>query len=492
MTTLVTERDREQEGIESNFPTTPDEVKKYIQRNKIQVIDFKFNDLPGLWQHFSIPAADLLEGSVWEEGIGFDGSSIRGFKKIQESDMILKPDPTTAVLDPVCQYPTLSIICDIYDPVTKEPYSRDPRYIARKAEEYLAKTKIATTSYWGPEAEFFIFDDIRFDQGENFGYYYIDSVEGDWNTGRDEKPNLGYKPRYKEGYFPVPPHDTLQDIRSEIMLTLRKTGVPVEVHHHEVATGGQCEIDIRYSTLTKMADNLLMYKYVIKNIARRHNKVATFMPKPIFKDNGSGMHVHQSLWNGGTNLFYDGKGYALISEMCKWYIGGLLKHAHALCGIIAPTTNSYKRLVPGYEAPVNLVYSARNRSAAVRIPMYSTNPKAKRIEFRTPEPSCNPYLAFSAMLMAGLDGIQNKIDPGQAVDKNLYDLEPEQLAKIKSVPASLDKALDALEADHEFMLKGDVFTKDVIETWIAYKRECEFDQVRLRPHPHEFYLYFDI
>ena len=492
MTTLVTERDREQESVEANFPTTPDEVKKYIQRNKIQVVDFKFNDLPGLWQHFSIPAADLLENTIWEEGIGFDGSSIRGFKKIQESDMILRPDPTTAVLDPVCQYPTLSIICDIYDPVTKEPYSRDPRYIARKAEEYLIKTKIATKSYWGPEAEFFIFDDIRFDQGENFGYYYLDSIEGDWNTGREEKPNLGYKPRYKEGYFPVPPHDTLQDIRSEIMLTLRRTGVPVEVHHHEVATGGQCEIDIRYAPLVKMADNLLMYKYVIKNIARRHNKVATFMPKPIFKDNGSGMHVHQSLWNGDTNLFYDGKGYALISEMCKWYIGGLLKHAHALCGIIAPTTNSYKRLVPGYEAPVNLVYSARNRSAAVRIPMYSTNPKAKRIEFRTPDPSCNPYLAFSAMLMAGLDGIQNKIDPGQAVDKNLYELEPEQLAKIKSVPGSLDRALDALEADHEFMLKGDVFTEDVIETWIAYKRECELDQVRLRPHPHEFYLYFDI
>ena len=492
MTTLVTEKDREQELVEATFPATADEVKRYIQKNKIQVIDFKFNDLPGLWQHFSIPAADLLEESIWEEGIGFDGSSIRGFKKIQESDMILRPDPTTAVLDPVCQYPTLSLICDIYDPVTKEPYSRDPRYIARKAEEYLVKSKIATLSYWGPEAEFFIFDDIRFDQGENFGYYYLDSVEGDWNTGRDEKPNLGYKPRYKEGYFPVPPHDTLQDIRSEIMLTLRRTGVPVEVHHHEVASGGQCEIDIRYAPLVKMADHLMMYKYVIKNVARRHNKVATFMPKPIFKDNGSGMHVHQSLWRDGTNLFYDGKGYALISDMCKWYIGGLLKHAHALCGIIAPTTNSYKRLVPGYEAPVNLVYSARNRSAAIRIPMYSTNPKAKRIEFRTPDPSCNPYLAFSAMLMAGLDGVQNKIDPGQAVDKNLYELEPEQLAKIKSVPGSLDRALDALEADHEFLLKGDVFTKDVIETWLAYKRECEFDQVRLRPHPHEFYLYFDI
>ncbi|PIQ87381.1 MAG: type I glutamate--ammonia ligase [Candidatus Omnitrophica bacterium CG11_big_fil_rev_8_21_14_0_20_45_26] len=492
MTTLVTEKDHDQEMKDATFPTTPQEIKRFIEKNKIQVVDFKFNDLPGMWQHFSIPASDLTEGSVWEEGIGFDGSSIRGFKKIQESDMILKPDPTSAVVDPIYQHPTLSLICDIYDPVTKEPYTRNPRYIAKKAEEYLVKTKIANMSYWGPEAEFFIFDDVHFSQSENQAHYFVDSVEGSWNTGRSENPNLGYKPRYKEGYFPVPPHDTLQDIRSEIMLTLRKVGVPVEVHHHEVASGGQCEIDIRYAPLTKMADNLLMYKYVIKNIARRHGKVATFMPKPIFKDNGSGMHVHQSLWKDSTNLFYDGKGYALISDLCKWYIGGLLKHAPALCAIIAPTTNSYKRLVPGYEAPVNLVYSARNRSAACRIPMYSSNPKAKRIEFRTPDPSCNPYLAFSALLMAGLDGIQNKIDPGQAVDKNLYDLSPEQKQGIKSVPSSLDEALNNLEADHEFLLKGDVFTKDVIETWIQYKRECEADPVRLRPHPHEFHLYFDI
>ena len=492
MTTLVTERDREEEVVEATRPATPDEVKRFIQKNKIQVIDFKFNDLPGLWQHFSVPAQELLGDGVWQEGIGFDGSSIRGFQKIQESDMILMPDPTTAVIDPICQTPTLSIICNIYDPVTKEPYTRDPRYVAQKAEEYLKKTKIGTHSFWGPEAEFFIFDDIRFDQGENFGFYYIDSVEGDWNTGRDEKPNLGYKPRYKEGYFPCPPHDTLQEIRSEIMLTLRKVGVPVECHHHEVATAGQCEIDIRYSPLVRMADNLMMYKYVIKNVARKHNKVATFMPKPIFKDNGSGMHVHSSIWKDNANLFYDGKGYALISETCKYYIGGLLKHAASILAFGAPTTNSYKRLVPGYEAPVNLVYSARNRSAACRIPMYSTAPAAKRVEFRCPDPSCNPYLTFAAILMAGLDGIQNKIDPGQAVDKNIYELEGHEKAKIKTVPGSLEEALEALEKDHDYLTRGDVFTKDVIETWIAYKREVEFDAMKLRPHPHEFYLYFDI
>lgn len=497
MTTLVTEKDREEELVEATLPTTPEEVKCYIQKNKIQVVDFKFNDLPGLWQHFSIPAAELveydkLEKSIWAGGIGFDGSSIRGFQKIQESDMILMPDPKTAVLDPVCQVPTISIICDIYDPITKEPYSRDPRFIARKAEEYLKKTQIGDISYWGPEAEFFIFDDIRFDQGENFGYYYIDSIEGDWNTGRDEKPNLGYKPRYKEGYFPVPPHDTLQDIRSEIMVKLRAVGVPVECHHHEVATAGQCEIDIRYSPLVKMADNLLMYKYVIKNVARKYNKTATFMPKPIFKDNGSGMHVHSSIWKNGENLFFDRKGYALISQTCKWYIGGLLKHAPSILAFGAPTTNSYRRLVPGYEAPVNLVYSARNRSAACRIPMYSDAPAAKRVEFRPPDPSCNPYLTFAAILMAGLDGIKNKIDPGQPLDKNTYELTEEEKAKIKSVPGSLEETLEALERDHNYLLEGGVFTPDVIDTWLQYKREVEIDAIKLRPHPHEFYLYFDI
>lgn len=496
MTTLVTTKDREEELVQATRPTTPDEVKRFIQKNNIQIVDLKFNDLPGLWQHFSIPAVELVdfdnvEKSIWRQGIGFDGSSIRGFQKIQESDMLLMPDPTTAVIDPVCQVPTLSVICDIYDPITKEPYSRDPRYIGKKAEEYLRKTKLADTCYFGPEAEFFILDDVRFAQAQNYGYYYIDSVEGDWNTGRDEKPNLGYKPRYKEGYFPVPPHDTLQDIRSEIMLTLRRVGVPVEVHHHEVATAGQCEIDMRFSTLTNMADNLMMYKYVIKNVARKYGKTATFMPKPVFKDNGSGMHVHQSLWKEGNNLFYDSKGYALISDMCKWYIGGLLKHAASILAFAAPTTNSYRRLVPGYEAPVNLVYSARNRSAAVRIPMYSTEKGAKRLEFRPPDPSCNPYITFAVLMMAGLDGVRNKIDPGQPVDKNIYDLSPEDKANIKSVPGSLEEALDALEKDHDYLLQGDVFTMDVIDTWLAYKRQ-EIQELRLRPHPHEFYMYFDI
>lgn len=509
MTTLVTKIDRGTKRsrslpASSENKVNPDgraktikDIVDLVKKNNIQVVDLKFNDLPGLWQHFSIPTADIIEDvdsptSIWNEGIGFDGSSIRGFQKIQESDMILMPDATTAVIDPVCKIPTLSILCDIYDPITHEAYSRDPRYIAKKAEAYLVKTKIATASYWGPEAEFFLLNDIRFDQTENCGYYFIDSNEGDWNTGRDEKPNLGYKPRYKEGYFPVPPHDTLQDIRSEIMLTLREVGVPVEVHHHEVATGGQCEIDIRYGTLTKMADNLLWYKYIIKNTARKCNMTATFMPKPIFKDNGSGMHVHQSLWNGGKNLFFDKNGYALLSDTAKWYIGGLLKHAHALMAFCAPTTNSYKRLVPGYEAPVNLVYSQRNRSAAVRIPVYSKSERSKRIEFRPPDPSANPYLAFAAMLMAGLDGIQNKIDPGQAVDKNIYELPENEAKTIKTVPRSLEQALDALDKDRGFLLQGGVFTEDVIDTWIEYKNQVEIDAIRLRPHPHEFYLYFDI
>ncbi len=493
MSSLVTEKDKET----ATFPKTPEEIKHYCGKNKIEIIDFKFNDLPGQWQHFSIPAQELngydkYEKSVWVQGIGFDGSSIRGFKKIQESDMILIPDPTTAVIDPVCQIPTLSVICDIYDPITKEPYTRDPRFVAKKAEEYLKKSRIGDTSYWGPEAEFFIFDDIRFDTGENFGYYYLDSAEGEWNTGKDEKPNLGYKQRFKEGYFPVPPHDTLQDIRSEIMLKLRSIGVPIEVHHHEVATAGQCEIDIRYGTLTKMGDNLLMFKYVIKNTARKYGKTATFMPKPIYKDNGSGMHVHTSIWKAGVNLFYDSKGYAMMSDVCKWYIGGILKHAAAILAFGAPTTNSYRRLVPGYEAPVNLAYSARNRSAVCRIPMYSSAPEAKRVEFRAPDPSGNGYLTFAAILMAGLDGIRNKIDPGAPVDKNIYELSAEEKAKIKNVPNSLEEALDALEADQAFLLEGDVFTRDVIDTWIAYKREVEIEAVRLRPHPHEFYLYFDI
>jgi len=469
-------------------------VWQLIRQHNIRVVDLKFNDLPGLWQHFSIPVEDLDQSAkkgIWVDGIGFDGSSIRGFQKIQESDMNLFPDPATAVLDPVCEAPTLSLVCDIFDPLTKGAYSRDPRYIAKKAEAYLKKTGIADISYWGPEPEFFIFDDIRFDSTENSSYYYVDSSEGEWNSGRDEKPNLGYKPRFKEGYFPVPPHDVFQNIRSEIMLKARAAGVPVEKHHHEVATAGQAEIDMRYSTLTKMADHLMTLKYVIKNVARKHNKVATFMPKPLYGDNGSGMHTHQSLTKEGKNLFYDKNGYALISQMCKWYIGGLIKHAPAILAFAAPTTNSYKRLVPGYEAPVNLAYSARNRSAACRIPVYVDYPSSKRVEFRPPDPSCNPYLAFSAMLMAGLDGIQNRIDPGKPLDKNTYELSPEEAARIPTVPGSLEEALDALERDHAFLLKGDVFTKDVIEVWLEYKRQ-EIPKVKLRPHPYEFYLYFDI
>lgn len=476
---------------------TPEQILKFIKENDIKIVDLKFNDLPGLWQHFSIPASELTDiddptRGIWVDGIGFDGSSIRGFQKIQESDMVLIPDPETAVIDPICEVPTLSIICDIYDPLTKQPYTRDPRYIAKKAERYLKSTGIADTSYWGPEMEFFIFDDVRFEQNQRCGYYFIDSVEADWNTGREENPNLGYKVRYKEGYFPVPPHDTLQDIRSEIILTMIKTGIRIEVHHHEVATAGQNEIDMKFDTLTRMADKMIWYKYIVKNIARKHHKVATFMPKPIFEDNGSGMHVHQSLFKDGKNTFFDPKGYALISQMAKYYIGGLLKHAHSLSALVAPTTNSYRRLVPGFEAPVNLIYSARNRSACVRIPVYTDNPRTKRIEYRPPDNSCNGYLALTAMLMAGLDGIQNKIDPGQPLDKDSYHLTPREAAQIKTVPSSLEEALDALEKDHDYLLKGDVFTSDVIETWLEYKRTVEVDSVRLRPHPHEFYLYFDI
>jgi len=471
-------------------------VSELIKQNNIEMVDLKFNDLPGLWQHFSIPPRELHlddpQTSIWVDGIGFDGSSIRGFQKIQESDMILIPDPHTAKMDPACAATTLSIICDIQDPLTHEPYSRDPRYIARKAEAHLKKTGIADECYWGPELEFFVFDDVRFDQTENSGYYFVDSIEGEWNSGREENPNLGYKPRFKEGYFPVPPHDSLQDLRSEMVLTMEKLGITVEVHHHEVATAGQCEIDMRYDTLTNMADKVLWYKYIVKNVARKHNKVATFMPKPLFGDNGSGMHVHQSLWKDGKPLFFDEKGYALTSQLCRWYIGGLLKHARALMAFCAPTTNSYKRLVPGYEAPVNLVYSARNRSAAARIPVYTAQPKAKRIEFRPPDPSCNPYLAFPAMLMAGLDGIENKIDPGDPLDKNTYELSPEEAANLKTVPGSLEESLRALEEDHDFLLKGGVFTPDVIDVWLEFKREVEIDPVRLRPHPWEFYLYFDV
>ena len=429
---------------------------------------------------------------MFEEGVGFDGSSIRGFQEIQESDMILIPDASTAFKDPFTAVPTLNVICNVKDPVTLQSYTRDPRYIAQKAENYLKSTGIGDTAFFGPEPEFFVLDDIRFDQSYNYGYYYVDSKEGFWNSGKEENPNLGYKPRYKEGYFPVPPMDSLQDIRSEMVLLLEEVGIQVEVHHHEVGTAGQCEIDMRFDTLTSMADKFLKYKYIIKNVGRRHGKTVTLMPKPIFQDNGSGMHIHTSLWKAGKNVFYEPGGYADLSKTAIYYIGGILKHTPALLGFCAPTTNSYRRLVPGYEAPINLIYSQRNRSAAVRIPAYSRSEKAKRVETRFPDPSCNGYLAFAALLMAGLDGVQNKITPPDPIDKDLYDLAPADAANVKSTPGSLEDVLDALEDDHDFLLKGDVFTKDVIETWIDYKRTREVDAMRLRPHPHEFALYFDI
>jgi glutamine synthetase len=471
---------------------TPNDVRQLAKEAKVQIVDLKFVDLPGIWQHFSIPIRDLSD-DLFTAGIGFDGSSIRGFQQIQESDMLLIADPETAWVDPLLEIKTLSLLCNVFDPLTRKPYSRDPRHIAQKAEQYLKSTGIADISYWGPEAEFYIFDDVRYDQTARAGYYYIDSVEGVWNTGREEGgSNLGYKLRHKEGYFPVPPADKLQDLRSEMIIKMEEIGISAEVHHHEVGTAGQAEIDMRYGPLTKMADNLMGYKYIIRNVAAKHGKTVTFMPKPIFGDNGSGMHCHQSLWKGESNLFYDEKGYAHLSQTAKYYIGGLLKHSSALLAICAPTTNSYRRLVPGYEAPVNLVYSMRNRSAAVRIPVYFTSPKAKRIEFRCPDPSTNPYLCFAAQLMAGLDGIQNKIDPGDPIDKDLYDLEPEEAEKVRNTPGSLGEVLDALEKDHAFLLKGDVFTPDVIKTWISYKREKELAQVNLRPVPYEFFLYFDL
>lgn len=476
-------------------PGNVDDISALIKQHGIRIVDLRFTDLPGLWQHFSIALPEVGPG-LFSDGIGFDGSSIRGFQEIHESDMLLKPDPTTAFVDQMCEVATLAIICDVFDPLLRQPYSRDPRHIAKKAEAYLRGGAVAETCYFGPELEFFIFDSIRFGQDQHCGYYYVESAEGEWNSGRDEGAygggNLGYKPRYKEGYFPVPPHDTLQDIRSQIVLALMDAGVQVEVHHHEVSTAGQNEIDMRFSPLTRMADNVMIYKYVCKNVARRHGKVATFMPKPLFADNASGMHCHQSLWKEGKNLFFDSAGYALTSELCRWYIGGLLAHAPALMAFCAPTTNSYKRLVPGYEAPVNLAMSQRNRSAAARIPMYSDSPNAKRVEFRCPDPSANAYLAFAAMLMAGLDGVEKRIDPGDPLDKNIYDLPPEEAKNVQQVPGSLEESLEALEGDRAFLEKGGVFTPDVIDIWIDYKRKREIDPVRLRPHPWEFYLYFDI
>jgi len=465
------------------------EALEFAKKNRVQVVDLKFVDLIGTWQHFTIPASELTE-DLFKDGSGLDGSSIRGWKAINNSDMLVVPDPATACLDPFTLVPTLSLIGNVVDPISRETYERDPRYIAQKAEKYLQSTKIGDTSYWGPEAEFFIFDHARYDQTSHSGYYHIDSDEGVWNMGQDGV-NLGGKIRHKEGYFPVPPTDTQQDIRSEMILEMEKVGIAVEKHHHEVATAGQAEIDIRFDSLVRTADKMMMYKYIVKNVARRHGKTVTFMPKPIFGDNGSGMHTHQSIWKEGKPLFA-GKEYAGVSQMCLHYIGGILKHAPALAAITNPTTNSYKRLTPGFEAPVLLAYSSRNRSAGIRIPMYSPSPKAKRIEVRFPDPGANPYLAFSAMLMAGLDGIENKINPGEPAEKDLYDLEAKEAAKIRTMPGSLDEALSNLEKDHKFLLKGGVFTEDLIESWIGYKRSKEVDPMRLRPHPYEFFLYYDI
>jgi glutamine synthetase len=468
----------------------PQQIVKMIEKEQVEVVDLRFTDFPGVWQHFSVPARQLTVES-FEEGHGFDGSSIRGWQSINESDMLVKPDPATAFVDPFFQAKTLVLTCSVFDPITGEGYTRDPRFVAKKALAYLAETGIADTAFFGPEAEFFIFDDVRFDQSSNAGFYMVDSVEGAWNSGTDEGPNLGYKPRLKEGYFPVPPTDKHQDIRSEMMLTLESVGVPIECQHHEVGTGGQCEIDVRFASIVEMADRMMRYKYIVKNVANKYGKTATFMPKPIFGDNGSGMHTHVSLWKDGAPLFA-GDGYAGLSEMALYGIGGLLAHAPALLAFTNPTTNSYKRLVPGYEAPVNLAYSRRNRSASIRIPMYSPSPKAKRIEFRCPDPACNPYFAFSAILMAVIDGIQNKIEPGDPLDKDIYDLPAEEAAKVEKTPPTLAHALEALEKDHEFLTRGDVFTADVIETQVSYKRKKEVEAIALRPHPYEFALYYDI
>jgi len=470
---------------------TPKEVLELAKTKGAKMVDLKFMDLVGTWQHFSVPIHQLDESS-FEEGYGFDGSSIRGWAPIHASDMLVIPDASTAQLDPFLTYvPTLSMICNIFDPITKEAYTRDPRHVAQKAEAYLLSTGIGDTAFFGPEAEFFIFDEIRFDQNAHSGYYYIDSEEGWWNTGREEGPNLGYKARHGGGYFPAPPSDSQTDIRMEMVQILQDAyGIEIEAEHHEVATAGQAEIDMKYAPLVECADHLMRFKYVVKNVARRHGKTATFMPKPIFQDNGSGMHTHQSIWKDGKPLFAGDK-YGGLSEMAMHYIGGLLRHAPALCALTNPTTNSYKRLVPGYEAPINLVYSSRNRSASIRIPMYSASPKAKRVEYRTPDPSCNGYLAFAAQLMAGLDGIENRLDPGEPLDKNIYGLSPEEMAGIPSAPGSLSEALDNLEKDHDFLLKGDVFTPDLIDVWISYKRENEVDAINLRPHPYEFALYYD-
>jgi glutamine synthetase len=467
---------------------TGKEVVEFAAKHDCKMVDYKFLDFIGIWQHFSQPISMFSE-ETFEEGIGFDGSSIRGWQPIHNSDMLLLPDPSTAKIDPFPKTSTLSLICNIIDPFTREGYTRDPRFVAQKAEAYLKSSGIADTCYFGPEPEFFIFDDVRYSSSANQSFYAVDSIEGAWNSGREEFPNLGYKPGFKGGYFPVAPTDSLVDLRNEMVEVLQSVGMQIEAAHHEVATGGQCEIDMRFDSLMKMADTLQWFKYIVRNVAFRNGKTVTFMPKPLFGDNGSGMHCHMSLWKEGKNLFV-GDGYGGLSKMAIYYIGGIIKHAKALCAFTNPSTNSYKRLVPGYEAPVNLAYSNRNRSASLRIPATS-NPKAKRVEYRTPDPSCNGYLAFAAMMMAGLDGIENKIDPGQPLDKDIYGLSPEELKDIPSVAGSLLEALECLQADHSFLLKGDVFTEDLIEKWIEYKMEAEVDPIRMRPVPLEFQLYYD-
>lgn len=468
---------------------TPQDVLKYAKDNEVRMVDFKFCDLLGTWQHFSTPVSELSE-DVFEDGLGFDGSSVRGWRSIQASDMQVIPDPTTANLEPFTERPTLSLICDIFDPITKEPYERDPRNIARKGEAYLKSTGIADTCFFGPEPEFFIFDDVRFASAANSSYYSVDSMEGAWNTGREEYPNQGYKPRHKGGYFPVPPTDSMVDIRHEMVEIMEGLGLQVEREHHEVATGGQAEIDFRFSSLTDCADKTMWLKHVVKNVAFQHGKTATFMPKPLAGDNGSGMHCHQSLWKNEKPLFA-GDGYGGLSEMAIYYIGGILKHARALAALTNPTLNSYRRIVPGFEAPTNLAYSARNRSASVRIPVGSASPKAKRIEVRFPDPSANPYIAFTALMMAGLDGVENKIHPGDPLDKDIYGLSPEELKEVPQLPGSLEEALECLEKDMDFLLKGDVFNEDVLKAWIKYKRDNELQASRLRPTALEFELYYD-
>ena len=469
---------------------TPEAVFEYAKKHGAQMVDLKFSDLPGMWQHFSMPISQLTKDS-FESGFMFDGSSIRGWRNIHESDMMVKPDPNTARIDPFMEVPTLSLICDVHVPETGEPYNRDPRQIVKKALAYLKSTGIADTAFFGPEAEFFIFDDVRYDQQQNGGFYQIDSDEAHWNSGRDEGRNLGYKPRPKEGYFPALPHDTMHDLRTEICLELEKLGMQVERQHHEVASAGQGEINFKFDSILETADNMMWFKYVVKNVARRHGKTATFMPKPIFGDNGSGMHCHISLWKEGKPLFAGDK-YAGLSQTALHFIGGILKHAPAMCGITNPTTNSYKRLVPGFEAPVRLAYSYRNRSAAIRIPNTGTNPKAKRIEFRTPDPSANIYLCLAALLMAGIDGVVNKTNPGDPLDKDIYGLSPQELANVPSVPPTLDKALEYLRDGGAFLRKGDVFSEDMIETWVDYKYNRELIPMQQRPTPYEFFLYFDL